>query len=140
MKIAKTERKSLDSCQRAMCDSYSILFNFCGSPSYCHWNQIKENKCAFSLRRFRLEKVHFSSCFIQNWEEIESLKIEKSPGKVLEFCFPHFRTNPGKGLTSALMFHFSISTHIVNQKKVILGIKCKCPQNIVSNIVIVINS
>ena len=26
--------------------------------------------------------------FLQNWDEIESLKNEKNPGKVLEFCFP----------------------------------------------------
>ena len=42
-----------------------------------------------------------------------------------------------QGLTFALMFHFSISTNIVN-KKVILRIKCKFfPQIIAINIVIV---
>ena len=49
--------------------------------------RIKENKCAFflfPLWRFRLKKVHFSHCFIQNWEEIESLKNEKGPGIVLK--------------------------------------------------------
>ena len=44
-------------------------------------------KCAFSFRRFRLKKVYFFALVIQNWEEIESLKNEKSPGEVLEFCF-----------------------------------------------------
>ena len=48
---------------------------------------MKENECAFSLRHFRLEKVHFFHYSIQNWEEIESFKNEKkNPGKVLEFC------------------------------------------------------
>ena len=37
---------------------------------------------------FLAEKRAFSLCFIQNWEEFESLKNDKSPGKVLEFCFP----------------------------------------------------
>ena len=50
--------------------------------------RIKENECAFLLRHFQLENVHFSHCFTQNWEEIESLKNEKSPGIVLEFCSP----------------------------------------------------
>ena len=39
---------------------------------------------------FTTGKVHFSCCFIQNWEEIESLKNEKSPG----ILFSHFCTNP----------------------------------------------
>ena len=37
---------------------------------------IEENECIFSR------------CFIKNLEEIESLKNEKSPEIVLEFCFP----------------------------------------------------
>ena len=53
--------------------------------------------CAFLLRCFWLEKVHFSHCFIQNWEEIESLKNENSPG----ILFSHFRMNPGYPLLSA---------------------------------------
>ena len=48
---------------------------------------MKEIDCIFSLRSFLAEKVHFS-CFIRNWEEIESLENEKSPGKVLEFFYP----------------------------------------------------
>ena len=50
--------------------------------------RIKEIQYAFSFPRFRLKKVIFFALYIQNWEEIESLKNEKSPGKVLEFCFP----------------------------------------------------
>ena len=59
-------------------------------PVFITGIRIKENECAFSLLGFQLEKVHFSHCFIQNLEEIESLKNENSPGKVLEFCFPIF--------------------------------------------------
>ena len=39
--------------------------------------RIKEIECAFSFQRFRLKKRIFSRCFIQNWEEFESLKNEK---------------------------------------------------------------
>ena len=35
--------------------------------------------------------MHFSHCFIQNWDEIESFKNEKSHGVL----FFHFRMNPG---------------------------------------------
>ena len=43
---------------------------------------------SISTFTFPAEKSAFFALFIQNWEEIESLKNEKSPGKVLEFCFP----------------------------------------------------
>ena len=72
-----------------------ILF-LCGSPGFLS-PELESKKLSvpflFSLflpRRFRLKKVHFSHCFIQKWEEIESLKNEKSPG----ILFSHFCTNP----------------------------------------------
>ena len=50
--------------------------------------RIKENECAFFLfptSTFPVEKsAFFWRCFIQNWEEIGSLKTEKSPRIVLE--------------------------------------------------------
>ena len=57
--------------------------------------KIKGNECTFflfPLWHFWLKKVHFSHCFIQNWEETEYLKNEKSPWSL----FSHFRTNPVK--------------------------------------------
>ena len=46
---------------------------------------IRENECAFFLfLTFMAEKVHFSCCFIQNWEEIEAVKNKKNKN-VLEF-------------------------------------------------------
>ena len=47
------ELKSLDIRQRARCNSYSILFNLCGSPGFYHRCKIvvvvrvKEIECAF---------------------------------------------------------------------------------------------
>ena len=50
--------------------------------------RIKENECAFfsiSISTFLAEKsAIFRIVFVQNWEEIESLKNEKRPGIVLE--------------------------------------------------------
>ena len=43
---------------------------------------------SISTSTFRLKKCSLTRCFIQNCEEIEYLKNEKSPGIVLEFCFP----------------------------------------------------
>ena len=64
---------------------YSILFNLCSSPGFYHRNQnFKKTSAPFLAEK----KCIFSHCFIQNWEDIESLKNEKSPGIVLEFCFP----------------------------------------------------
>ena len=40
------------------------------------------------MRHFSISISFFSCWYIQNLEEIESLKNEKSPGIVLEFCFP----------------------------------------------------
>ena len=51
--------------RRARWDSYSILFNLCGSPGFYHRNQNKKNnKCAFfvfsiSISRFPAEKSSF---------------------------------------------------------------------------------
>ena len=80
----QNESKSLDKCHRARCDSYSIPFNLCGSPGYYHCCQSEP----FHFDASSWKKCIFSCWFIQNWEEIESLKSEKSPGIVLEFCFP----------------------------------------------------
>ena len=33
-------------------------------------------ECAFSFGRFRLKIMHFFALVIQNWEEIESLKMK----------------------------------------------------------------
>ena len=73
-----------DTRQRERCDSYSILFNLCGSPGFYHRNQNERNLVRLSLMRFWLKKLHFFMLFYANWEEIESLKKEKSPGIVLE--------------------------------------------------------
>ena len=78
------------------CDSYSILFNLCGSPCFYHRNQNQKNKCTFfsifPLRLFWLKKVHFISLFYTKLgRKLVSEKWNKSwnsPGKVLEFCFP----------------------------------------------------
>ena len=69
----KTSLKSLHTHHRSRCDLCSILFNLCGSPRF-YGVRINEIECAFSFRHFRLKKCIFSCCFIQNWEEIESLK------------------------------------------------------------------
>ena len=53
-------------------------------PVFITCVRIKEIECTFSFRRFGVNKVHFQPCFIQNWEEIESLKNERIPGMVLE--------------------------------------------------------
>ena len=64
-------------------------------PGFYHQCQNQRNQVHLSFRPFRLKKVHFLHCFIQNWEEIESLKNERSPGVVLEkswnsvFPFPY---------------------------------------------------
>ena len=55
-------------------------------PFFITGIRIKENK-PFHFDVFGW-KVHFLRCLIQNWEEIESLKKDESPGIVLEFCFP----------------------------------------------------
>ena len=54
--------------------------------------RIKEIECAFLFRRFWLKKSAFSRCVIHNWEEIESLKIEKIVEKSWK-SFP-FRYEP----------------------------------------------
>ena len=61
-------------------------------PVFITGIRIKENKCFFciSFSTFLVEKVHFFVLFYTNWEEIKSSKNEKSPGKVLEFCFRIF--------------------------------------------------
>ena len=63
------------------------------------------------LSRLPVVKNAFLSCFIKNWEENESLKIEKSPGIVLEkswnsvFPFPY---EPCEGSAVFLDCRFSV--------------------------------
>ena len=79
------------------CGATHILFySICAVVSvFITHVRIEEIEWAFLFGRFRLKKSIFSHCFIQNWEEIESLKNEKSPGIVLEkswnsvFAFPY---------------------------------------------------
>ena len=74
----KTELKSLETRQRAMCNSYSILFNLCGSPGFYHRCQNQRNGgCLFIPPLLTEKKCTLKRCVIQNWEEIESLKNEK---------------------------------------------------------------
>ena len=75
---------------------YYILFNFCGRPGVYHRNQNKKKQVLLSLFDVSgLEMCIYLHCFIQNWEHIESLKNEISPGIVLEkswnsvFPFPY---------------------------------------------------
>ena len=62
----------------------------CSSPGFNHQNRNQRKTSVpflfflFPLQHFWLKKVHFLRWFIQNWEEIESLKNDKSPGIVLE--------------------------------------------------------
>ena len=69
-------------------------------PIFITGIRIKEDECAFFLNistlMFPVEKMHSSPCFIQNWEEIESFKNEKSPRIV--------RTTPVKRSLSKHMF------------------------------------
>ena len=61
-----------------------LFYLICAVVPFITGIRIKEKECAFFLC-FRLKMVlFFSRCFIQNWEEIESLKNEKRPGIVLE--------------------------------------------------------
>ena len=98
VKIAKNECKLLDTLQRARCNFYSILFNLCDSPHFYHQCQNQRNQVRLFISTFLAEKsAFFSRCFIQNWEEIETLKMKKvleyswkSPG----ILFSYFRTNP----------------------------------------------
>ena len=74
-----------------------LLYSICAVvPVFITEIRIKENECAtFHFNVSGRKKCIFSHCFIQNWEEIESLKNEKSPGIVLEkswnsvFPFPY---------------------------------------------------
>ena len=84
----KTEWKSLDTRQRARCNSYSILFNLCGSPGFYHRCQDQINRVRLFIPTFLAKKSAFSRCFIQNWEEIESLKNEKVLEKSWNSVFP----------------------------------------------------
>ena len=80
-KSQKTEWKSLDTRQRARCNSYSILFNLCGSPGFYHRCQNQRNLVRLLISPLLTEKkCTLKRCVIQNWEEIESLKN----GKILE--------------------------------------------------------
>ena len=64
-----------------------ILFNLCDSPVFLSPESGSKKKSLFTSM-FSAEKSAFFALFYTNWEEIESLKKEKSPGIVLEFCFP----------------------------------------------------
>ena len=86
-----TTGKSLDTRQRARCNSYSILFNMCGSPGFYHRCQNQRNRVRLYISSLLAEKCTFKRSVIQNWEEIESLKIEKvlkKPGNSV-FPFPY---------------------------------------------------
>ena len=113
---------------------YSILFNLCGSPDFYLRNQNVIKRVGLFTSTFPSEKcASFSHCFIQKWEEIESLKNEKNPGIVLEkswnsvYPFPYEEieslknekkswNSPGK----VLEFCFSISVNPVS------GITSEC--------------
>ena len=75
------------------------LFNLWGSPVFYHGCQNQnKNRVRLFILTLSVEKSAFFELVIQNWEEIESLKNEKSSGIVLEFCFPiSVRTLGSKG-------------------------------------------
>ena len=52
----KTEWKSLDTRQRARCNSYSILFNLCGSPGFYHQCQNQRNGVRLFISPLLTEK------------------------------------------------------------------------------------
>ena len=97
----KTEWKSLDTCQRARCDSYSILFNLCGSPSFYYQNQnlIKWVRL-FNLTIPAEKSAFFSHCFKQSWEKLSPWKMKKSPG----ILFSNFCMNPARAFWQATSF------------------------------------
>ena len=66
----------------------SILFNLCGSPGFYHLCQNQRNRVRLFILTLLAEKVHFHVVFIQNWEEIESLKNEKVLEKFWTSVFP----------------------------------------------------
>ena len=92
-KSPKTEWKSLDTRQRARCDS--IQFNSCGSPGFYHWNRNQRKRmCLFCFIYFHFNVSGWKKCifrvvFIEDWEEIGTWKIKKSPG----ILFSHFCMN-----------------------------------------------
>ena len=57
-----------------MCDSFSILFNLCGSPSFYHRCQNQRNRVRLFISMLPVEKVHFFVLY----------KIGKKNEKVLE--------------------------------------------------------
>ena len=52
----KIEWKSLDSRQKASCNSYSILFNLCGSPVFYHLCQNQRNRVRLFISPLLSEK------------------------------------------------------------------------------------
>ena len=69
-----------------------ILFNLCGSLGFYHRCQNQRNRVRLFISTLLAEKSAFSRCVIHNWEEIESLKIEKIVEKSWK-SFP-FRYEP----------------------------------------------
>ena len=59
----KTEWKSLDIRRRGRRDSYSILINLCGSPSFYHQNQNQRKRACLFTSTFPAEKSAFF-CFV----------------------------------------------------------------------------
>ena len=86
----KTEWKSLDTRQRARCNSYFILFNFCGSPGFYHLcqNQISQVRLFISTLLAE-KKVHFRVVLYKIGKKLSPWKM-KSPG----ILFSRFSTNP----------------------------------------------
>ena len=94
MKIAKkTERKSLDTPQRARCNSYSILFNLCGSPGFYHPCQNQRNRVRLFISTLRI----FHVVLYKIGKKMSPWKIKKS-WKSSVF---HFDTNPALTLCFA---------------------------------------
>ena len=77
-------------------NSYSILFNLCGSPGFYHRCQIfvvriKEIKCAFHFAASGWKSPLLNVVLYKIGKISSPWKMKKSwnsPGKVLDFCFP----------------------------------------------------
>ena len=111
MKIAKIVRKSLHTRRRASCNSYSILFNLCGSPGFYHRCQNQRNRVRIFISTLLAEKSAFSRCVIHNWEEIESLKNEKILEKSWNFVFPF----PYEPCLNTMFSLLSVSCLVIEQ-------------------------
>ena len=90
MKIAKkTEWKSLGTRQRARCNSYSILFNLCGSPGFYHQCQNPRNRVRLFISTLLAEKRNW---VLEKWKS-PGIVLEKSWNSVFPFpCEPYLNT------------------------------------------------